>query len=95
MPGSSLGTEIWESGSQGRSLCLDPEARAASQAWGPSQGGFCLGAMSIGTALPVSWLPLPSLRLMPSEHHVPLQPLSRCKSFPARSVVVSRAFCIQ
>ena len=53
------------------------------------------GALSMGTALPVSWLPLPSLGLMPSEHHVLLQPLSRCKSFLAWSVVASRAFCIQ
>lgn len=76
MPGSSLGTEIWESSSQGRSLCSDPKARAASQACGPSQGGFCLGAMSIDTPLPVSWLPLLRLGLMPSERHVPLQPLN-------------------
>ena len=43
--------------------------------------GFCLGAVSIDTALPVSRLPLPRLGIMPSEHHVPLQPLNRC-TFP-------------
>ena len=48
MPGSSLGTEIWESSSQGRSLCSDPEAWAASQAWGPEHGhsAACLLASS-------------------------------------------------
>lgn len=76
MPGSSLGTKIWESSTQGRSLCSDPEAQATFQACGPSQGGFSLGAMSRDTALPVSWLPLLSLGLMPSKRHVPLQPVN-------------------
>ena len=38
MPGSSLGAGIWESSSQGRSLCSGPKAQAASQACSPSQG---------------------------------------------------------
>ena len=56
--------------------CSDPEAQATFQACGPSQGGFSLGAMSRDTALPISWLPLLSLGLMPSEHHMPLQPVN-------------------
>ena len=81
MPGSSLGAGIWESSSQGRSLCSGPKAWAAPRLAVLLRVGFCLGAVSIDTALPVSRLPLPSLGLMLSEHHVLLQLLNRC-SFP-------------
>lgn len=76
MPGSSLGAGIWESSSQGRSLRSGPKARAPPRLAVLLRVGFCLGAVSIDTALPVSRLPLPSVGLMPSEHHVPLQPLN-------------------
>lgn len=81
VPSSSLGTEICESSSQGRSLCSDPKARAASQACSPSQGRILPWDREHRHSIACFLASSPSLGLMPSEHHVPLQPLKRC-TFP-------------